>query len=73
MTPFYTNEVKPNRSLGANISMIRATTEMGDRNERKMSSTQLDSYANMVVVGKHVSIIQNYGKSANVRPFSNEC
>ena len=46
---------------------------MGDNNDRKMSSTQLDSHANMVSVGKKTCIIQSYGKSSDARPLSNEC
>ena len=37
------------------------------------TSTQLDSYANMVVVGDHASVFGHSGKSADVRPFSNDC
>ena len=37
------------------------------------TSTQLDSHANMVVVGGHASVFGHSGKSADVRPFSNDC
>ena len=37
------------------------------------SSTQLDSHANMVVVGGHASVFGCSGKSADVRPFSSDC
>ena len=37
------------------------------------TSTQLDSHANMVVVGNHTSVFGHSGKSADVRPFSNDC
>ena len=65
--------VKPNRFMCANISTIWATTTMGDKNYQQMSSIQLDSHANMVVVVKQACIIQLSGESASVRPFSNEC
>ena len=45
---------------------------MGD-NDDKSSTTQLDSHANMVVVGKHATVFGKTGKAADVRPFSNEC
>ena len=38
-----------------------------------MTSTHLDSHANMVVVGKYVTIINRSGKSADMRPFSGDC
>ena len=37
------------------------------------TSTQLDSHANMVVVGQHATVFGHSGKSADVRPFSNDC
>ena len=49
--------------------MTWATTAMGDKNVRKMSSLQLDTHSNMMVVGKQARIIQCYGKSADTRPF----
>ena len=39
----------------------------------EISTTQLDSHANMVVVGNNATIFSNSGKSADVRPFSSEC
>ena len=36
------------------------------------SSTQLDSHANMVVVGENATIIAPTGKTADVRPFSED-
>ncbi len=38
------------------------------------STTQLDSHANMVVVGKHATVFaQVPGTSADVKPFSTDC
>ena len=39
----------------------------------ELSTTQLDSHANMVVVGNNATIFSNSGKSADVRPFSSKC
>ena len=38
-----------------------------------MTSTQLDSHTNMVVVGQHATIINIPGKSADVRPLLSDC
>ena len=35
--------------------------------------TELDSHANMAVVGKHAAIVTKTGKTVNVKPFSPEC
>ena len=49
-------------------------TEMGGKDdENKASTTELDSHANMIVVGAQATIIQQSGRSAEVRAFSNEC
>ena len=45
---------------------------MEDKDD-EMTSTQLDSHANMAVVGHHATVINRSGKSANVRPFSKDC
>ena len=45
---------------------------MGDDGE-KMATTQLDSHANMVVVGSQASVFGTSGKNADVKPFSNDC
>ena len=45
---------------------------MGD-NDDHQTSTQLDSHANMVVVGSHASVFGHSGRSADVRPFSSDC
>ena len=65
--------VKPNIYLSTKISMIWATTAMRDKNDRNISSTQLDSHTYMLVVGKQACILHHSRKSANVRPFPNEC
>ena len=34
--------------------------------------SELDSHANMVVLGKHAFIFESSGRTCNVRPFSEE-
>ena len=46
--------------------MILSKTPMGDKNDRQMSSTQLDSHPNMVVVGKQEWIMQRSGENIDV-------
>ena len=59
--------------LQAKIATVWATTaDMGNKDDQE-TSTQLDSHANMVVVGGHASVFGHSGKSADVRPFSNDC
>ena len=38
-----------------------------------MTSTQIDSHANMVFLGQHATIINQSGNSDNVRPFLSDC
>ena len=45
---------------------------MGE-NDDKMTTTQLDSHANMVVVGRHATVFSKLGNHANARAFSNDC
>ena len=59
--------------LRSKIAYIWATrAEMGD-NDDQQTSTQLDSHANMVVVGSHASVFGHSGKSVDVQPFSSDC
>ena len=59
--------------LRSRIASIWATrADMGD-NDNHQTSTQLDSHANMVVVGSHASVFGHSGKSADVWPFSSDC
>ena len=45
---------------------------MGDDGEN-VGTTQLDSHANMIVVGCHATVFGSSGRIADVRPFSNDC
>ena len=37
------------------------------------ATTQLDSHANMVVVGSQATVFGSSGRKADVRPFSSDC
>ena len=45
---------------------------MEDKDD-KMTSTELDSHTNIAVVGRHTTVINRSGKSADVRSFSKDC
>jgi hypothetical protein len=54
--------------------MIYATTAMGDNDDEQAAlTTELDSHANMTVVGAQATIIRRSGWSAEVRAFSDDC
>jgi hypothetical protein len=59
--------------LSAKISAIWATTANMGQECEDGATTQLDSHANMVVVGKQAIVFGDTGKKADVRPFSNDC
>ena len=65
--------VAPNDHLRAIIAAVWATEAGANGNDEEVASTQLDSHANMVVVGKHATVFGHSGKSADVRPFSSDC
>ena len=67
------HKVGPNWYLCATICMFWSVTTEGEYKDDQMTSTQLDSHTNMVVVGKYSTIINRSVKSANVRPFSSDC
>ena len=60
-----------NQTTSAIMSSVCAATR-GD-NAPTPSTTELDSHANMVVVGRQASIISQSGIHAEVKPFSNDC
>ena len=54
--------------------MIYATsTAMGSKDDTKNATTDLDSHANMVVVGKQATIIQHSGRTVEVNAFADVC
>ena len=63
----------PNLHLVAKIAAVWATTDDMGKDGNESAKTQLDSHSNMVVVGSHATIFGQSGKSADVRPFSNDC
>ena len=63
---------EPNDHLKGLISAIWAVS--GDAEcESSDLTTQLDSHANMVVVGSQATVFGQSGRSADVKPFSNDC
>ena len=46
---------------------------MGSNNHHRRSTTELDSHANMVVVGAQATIVSRTGRLAEVRAFSDKC
>ena len=53
--------------------MIREATTKGEYKDDQMTSTQIKSHVNMVVVGQHATIINQSGKSADMRTFLSDC
>ena len=62
----------PNEHLREIAAIWATRTDKGGGDDHG-TSTQLDSHANMVVVGQHATVFGHSGKSADVRPFSNDC
>ena len=42
-------------------------------NEKEMSTTELDSQANMPVAGQNIHVLADHGKSIKVSPFTPHC
>ena len=55
------------------IEVCSAVTESSEPNSLEVFNLELDSHANMVVIGDQATIIQTAQQTADVRPFSNEC
>ena len=63
----------PNNDLIAHVAMM--LTQIGSTRanaDSHVPTTELDSHANMVVVGKYATIIGKTGQYANVSPFSDD-
>ena len=60
------SDTQPNKHLMARISVSRSS-EVGTT-----SRTELDSHANMVVLGSDCFIFENTGRSCTVHPFSSD-
>ncbi len=63
----------PNQYLQFTISAVWATTAGMGSDDEQPTTTQLDSHANMVVVGRQATVFGRSGKKADVRPFSSDC
>ena len=46
---------------------------VGATDGQHTTSTQLDSHANMAVVGDHATVFSRSGRKADVKPFSSDC
>ena len=54
------------------LSAVHATT-VGGSDVQEGSTTELDSHANMVVVGSQATVISQSGLFAEVRAFAKDC
>ena len=54
------------------IKNIQVETTNGGAKGRSVGTTELDSHANMVVIGAHGTIIQKTGRYVDVNSFSSE-
>ena len=54
------------------ISAVWATTSDVRGSDSDVTTTQLDSHANMIVVGSQATVFGNSGRTADVKPFSND-
>ena len=59
--------------ISAIVSSDVWETEMGSNNHHRRSTTELDSHANMVVVGAQATVVSRTGRLAEVRAFSDKC
>ena len=60
-------------TIAAIVSTVHATTA-GDNSAQALESTsELDSHANMVVVGKQATVISDSGTYAEVKAFADDC
>ena len=59
-----------NTTLSSPLHALLSMTNMcDDEGEESTSRTDLDSHANMVVVGRHAYILSDMGRTAKVNPF----
>jgi hypothetical protein len=68
--PGNSGEVKPNRHLAVLVSTAMISAAIDNEDDDGCSRTDLDSHANMVVVGRHALIVSTSGKTAEVSPFT---
>ena len=66
-------EQEPQMRLNNHVAEIVARASTSDvTSVDSNSNTELDSHANMVVLGKHAFILNSSGKTAQVSPFTPE-
>ena len=55
------------------VSAVHATTTHDNSEPPLGSTTELDSHANMVVVGQQATVISESGTYAEVKAFADDC
>ena len=60
-------KLEPNEHLRR---IMIAASDSGGEDTEKHSTTELDSHANMVVMGKHCEILEDTGEVVDVKPFT---
>ena len=63
----------PNKHIVGKLSAVWATTTNMGYDDTNKATSELDSHANMIVVGRQATIFSKTGKCADVRPFSSDC
>ena len=58
------------RSPNSHIFQISSSSIDASADPDEESQTELDSHANMVVIGMHAYILNNTGRTAEVSPFT---
>lgn len=61
---------KHTRQIISSFTVAVTNDDFDDENDGHVTRTDLDSHANMVVVGRHCAIIEHTGKFASVSPFT---
>ena len=64
--------VKPNSHIATAIARASTSQVSADAVMEPNGGTELDSHANMLVVGIHVYILNSSGRTAQVSPFTPE-
>ena len=66
------NQHTIDRCISSLHATISTTSSVNNSRGTAYPRTELDSHANMVVLGKHAYIFESTGRTCNVRPFSSE-
>ena len=70
---FWAGECQLNSHIIGIISAVWTTISDAGVEEEEATTSQLDSHANMIVVGSQATILGDSGQSADVKPFSKDC